>query len=55
METATTDAALVALILVVLRQLFEMLAKAIPDTETGWRGITRKVFKTLALYIPNKE
>ena len=55
METTTTDAAVVALILVILRQLFEVLAKAIPDTESGWKGIVRKVFKSLALYIPNKQ
>ena len=50
-----TETAIVAIGLIIARQLFEMAAKAIPDTETGWRGGLRKLFKTLALYIPNKE
>lgn len=55
MEPTATDAAIVAVGLIVVRQLLEMAAKAIPDTETGWKAGARKLFKTLALYIPNKE
>ncbi len=40
--------------LVVVRQLSEVIAKAIPDTATGFLGAVRRVFKILAIYIPNK-
>lgn len=51
----TTDAAIVAVSVIVVRQLLEMAAKAIPDSETGWRGSLRMLLKTLAMYIPNQR
>lgn len=41
--------------LVVARQVFELIAKQIPDSATGWRAGVRRLFKTLALYTTNKE
>ncbi len=40
--------------LVVLRQLSEIIAKVIPDTATGFLGAVRRIFKILAIYIPNR-
>jgi len=40
--------------LIVLRQVSEIVAKAIPDTATGGLATIRRIFKILALYIPNK-
>ena len=55
MEPTATDAIIVTIGVFVARQLLEMAAKAIPDNATGWKAGARKLFKTLALYIPNKE
>ena len=41
--------------LVILRQLAEIIAKAIPDDAEGALGLIRKVLKVLALYIPNRR
>ena len=41
--------------LVILRQLAEIIAKAIPDDAAGALGLIRKVLKILALYIPNRR
>ncbi len=42
--------------LVALRQISEIIAKTIPDTETSPGLVTiRKIFKILSLYIPNKK
>ena len=40
--------------LIAIRQISEVIAKAIPDTEKGVLATIRRVFKILALYIPNK-
>ena len=41
--------------LIVLRQVAEIAAKAIPDTATGGLATLRRIFKILSLYIPNKK
>ena len=53
--TTALDAALYALVLVAARQVCEMIAKSIPDSEVGWKAAVRRLFRTLALHIPNKE
>lgn len=55
METAQgMDAAVLMVGLIVVRQAFEMIAKAIPDSATGAMAGLRMLFKALAGYIPNK-
>ena len=55
MESANgMDVAVLTVGLIVLRQVFEIIAKAIPDTATGAMAGLRMLFKTLAGYIPNK-
>ena len=49
------EAMIVALGLIIFRQVCEMIAKEIPDKATGWQAGVRKLFKTLALYRPNKS
>ena len=41
--------------LVIARQICEIIAKQIPDSATGWRAGVRKLFRTLALHVTNKE
>lgn len=38
-----------------IRQVAEVVAKMIPDTATGFLGLLRKIFKILAIYVPNKS
>ncbi len=40
--------------LIALRQVSEVIAKTIPDTSTGVLAAVRKIFKIIAIYIPNK-
>ncbi len=40
--------------LIMLRQISEIIAKTIPDTVTGSLAAVRRIFKILAIYIPNK-
>lgn len=54
MENTALDTAVIAIVVIAVRQGLEMAAKAIPDSETGMLGALRKAFKILALYIPNK-
>lgn len=53
--TATPGNAALMVGLIAARQLVEMVGKQIPDTATGWQAGLRRVCKTLALYVPNKE
>lgn len=41
--------------LIVLRQIAEVVSKLIPDTAEGTAGIIRKIFKLIAIYVPNKK
>ena len=49
------ETAIVAIGLIVFRQVCELIAKTIPDHASGWRAGVRRLFKALALYIPNKR
>ncbi len=41
--------------LIMLRQISEVIAKTIPDAATGSLATLRRIFKILAIYIPNKK
>ncbi|MEA2037041.1 MAG: hypothetical protein U9O94_06005 [Nanoarchaeota archaeon] len=53
MENLTPEQ--IAFIALVVRQIAEFTAKAIPDTATGWKGVVRKICKVAAIYIVNKK
>lgn len=48
------SAGTLAVILLVGRQLAEVIAKLIPDTATGFMGVLRKLAKMLSGYVPNQ-
>ena len=54
-DASTLEGTIVIIGLIVLRQLFEFAGKQIPDTATGWKAGLRRLFKTMAIYTPNKE
>lgn len=54
-EVTDIESLIVVIGIVLLRQLFEFAGKQIPDTATGWKAGLRRLFKTMAIYTPNKE
>ena len=46
--------ATLVMVLLIARQLSEIIAKLIPDTATGIAGFLRKVAKVISGYVPNK-
>lgn len=54
-EVTDAESLIIVVGIVILRQLFEFAGKQIPDTATGWKAGLRRLFKTLAIYTPNKE
>ena len=54
-DAMTLEGAIVVIGLIILRQVFEIIAKEIPDSATGVMGGLRKLFRVLALHVTNKE
>jgi hypothetical protein len=54
MDDATLSATIVAVLVVLVRQVAEIVHKTISDQETGWKGAVRDLAGYLALYRKNK-